>query len=186
MTVRGAWIALGAVLIIVSLRIDKLATLVDRMDIPRDSASLLWRSAAECLVAAVSTDLGSFSVPLGASDYLRGIHAAVNHHPEAARAALEKAYLHTGNPLAVSLLSELDLEPGSILQPQALELADWSESMRFDVARYYLASAGACYMAGRQDRARRNRELGMELLPPGEEYALGVEINRLIGQTYYQ
>ena len=180
-----ACLALAVALLILPPQVEKVPEFVDRMEVSPASVSILWRSAAGCEVSEADADTASVSVPLGASDYLRGIYAAVNQDPEDARVYLEKAYSLTGNALAASLLSELPQEPGEDLDSQAYELAGWPRSMRFDAARYYLAAAGSCHLAGQHDRAWRNRERGLELLPPGEELALGVEINRRIGQIYY-
>jgi len=180
------WLAIMLVAGIASLPLDKLQILGDRLNVPNNTRSILWPSATQCEIDQVNGDGVAYLFPFQNSDYLNGIQAIVALDYDVVSSFLVNAYMDKGNIVALSLLAELDqgTSNGSAFATSIIN--DWSDSMRAEVAMYYLANAGNCYVAGKYENAVEARDIGLKFLPTGAEEVLGVELNRYIGQIYYK
>ncbi|MCX6032761.1 MAG: tetratricopeptide repeat protein [Chloroflexi bacterium] len=116
--------------------------------------------------------------------YLDGVAALLAGQSAQAEAALLGDYRSRRNPAALLLVANQWRRAGGdeALVARLPEAGPFAER---DLAEYYLSLAGQCRVDDQWVLARRYLNLGLALLPPGQEDSLKPFLCRRIGEIYY-
>lgn len=118
------------------------------------------------------------------SQYLDGLAALQIGQEKMAEKFLLEAYQRDRNPYALAVLANQWFIAGGD-ELFLLKVRNLDNMAHRDLSLVYLDQAAQCHLAGQSSLARRYLDLGLGLLPVGQEDAVNPRLSRRIGEIYY-